>query len=139
MSKKIITAGFVVGAVNLVVGMLLSAIYNFLTPSVTGEYININLFRPWSDPLMSLFFFYPFILGMALSWVWDKTKKLFVGKNIFEDAYKFGLAYWLVAGLPGMFVTYSSFQVSLPMVLTWSLTGLIEAVVAGFILAKLNK
>ena len=78
------------------------------------------------------------ILGIVLAWIWDKTKSLVEGKTAIERAYKFGLAYWVIAGIPGMFITYSSFQVSLAMIVTWSFSGLVEAVVAGWIFAKKN-
>ena len=87
---------------------------------------------------MSLFFLYPFVLGFVLAWVWDKTKKLFEAKSEFERACKFGGAYWVIAGIPGMLITYSSFQVSLLMVLAWTISGFVEAVVAGFIFVKKN-
>ncbi|OGM20685.1 hypothetical protein A2771_02510 [Candidatus Woesebacteria bacterium RIFCSPHIGHO2_01_FULL_38_26b] len=136
--KKIVIPGFLAGVVNLIVGMLLSQIYSFIFPSIALEYINPALFRPWSDPLMSLIFLYPFVLGFVLAWVWDKTKKLFEAKSEFERACKFGGAYWVIAGIPGMLITYSSFQVSLLMVLAWTISGFVEAVVAGFIFVKKN-
>jgi hypothetical protein len=43
-----------------------------------------------------------------------------------------------VAAIPGMLMSYSSFPVSFVMILSWTLTGLVEAVLAGIILAKLN-
>lgn len=137
--KKIFVPGFVAGLVNLVVGVILSQFYNFVSPAIAGEYTNIALFRLWSDPLMSLFFLYPFVLGLVLAWVWDETRKLFEGKSAFERACKFGFAYWIAATVPGMFITYSSFQVSLGLVLSWTLTGLVEAIVAGWIFAKMMK
>ena len=136
--KKIVILGIMVGVINLIVGMVLSQLYNFVFPSLAAEYVNPNLFRPWSDPLMSLYFLYPFLLGLVLTWIWDKTKKLIEGKTGWERAYKFGLSYWIIAGLPGMLITYSSFYVSFLMILSWSISGLICAIVAGWIFAKKN-
>lgn len=137
--KKIIVPGIVAGLVNLVASFILSQVTNILWPSLSAEYINSAIFRPWSDPLMSLYFLYPFLLGFVLAWVWDKTHKLIAGKTDFDKAYKFGLSYWLVAGLPGMFITYSSFQVSLALVLSWTISGLVEGVLAGWVFARLIK
>ena len=108
--KKVVTSGFVAGLLILVVSLVLTPFYNFIFPSLTEEYVNVNLFRPWSDPLMSLYFFYPFLLGIVLSWVWQKTKKVIEGKTPLEKAKSFGFSYFLIAGLPGMFITYSVFQ-----------------------------
>ena len=139
MNKKVLVAGIIAGFANLVVGMVLNQIYNFLAPSLSQEYLNSALFRPWNDPLMSLYFAYPFVLGIVLAWFWNMTKALVKGNSEFEKAYKFGFVYWLIAGLPGMFITYSSFPVTFTMILAWSVSGLVEAVVAGFVFVKMLK
>ena len=138
MNQKIVTTGLLAGVVMLVVSLVLTPLYNFVFPSLAQEYTNTGLFRPWSDPLMSLYYAYPFLLGLVLAWIWNKTKKVIEGKTEFEKAKNFGLSYWLVAGLPGMLITYSSFQVSLTMVLVWSISGLVDAIIAGWVFAKRN-
>lgn len=136
--KKIIIPGIVAGVVLLVVSMGISAIFNALFPQINQEYMNPSIFRPWSDPLMTLYFAYPFLLGLVLAIVWDKAKSVVSGKTYVDKGFQFGLLYFIAAGIPGMFITYSSFQVSLLMVINWSIAGFIEAVVAGIILAKMN-
>jgi hypothetical protein len=136
--KKIVVSGLVTGVVIFVVSMALSQLINIVFPTLPKEYVNGKLFRPWTDPLMLLYFLYPFLLGLVLSWAWSKTKKIVCGKTIWKKGACFGLAYCLIASVPGMFITLSTFQVSLLMVLSWAVTGLVEAVVAGVILAKMN-
>ena len=138
MSKSMVVNGFIAGFSLLVVSLVLTPLLNFVFPGLQTEYMNEGLFRSWTDPLMSLYFAYPFLLGLVLAWIWQRTKKVIEGKSDFEKAKNFGLSYWLVAGLPGMFITYSSFQVSFAMVLTWSISGLAEAIVAGWVFAKRN-
>lgn len=133
--KKVLKSGFIIGIANLIIGMGLSWLMNFLSPSLALEYQNPSIFRPWSDPLMSLYFLYPFLLGLILAWIWEKIKPIFKDKDKTKIALNFGLAYFIVAGLPGMFITYSTFQVSLLLVLSWSLTGIIDAIAAGWILS----
>jgi len=82
---------------------------------------------------MSIFFAHPFILGIALAWVWDKIKG-----SISSDPKKFALGVFAIATIPGMVITYSSFQLSLAIVLSWTIMGLVNAYVAGLILAKMN-
>ena len=48
----------------------------------------------------------------------------------------FGVIYWLTT-LPGMLISFSSFQVSLTMVVSWSLAALVEGVLAGILCAKM--
>ena len=137
MNKKIVTIGLLAGVVMLITTMVLNWLFGVLFPSLEVEYKNSALFRPWSDPLMSYIFVHPFIVGIILSWVWDKTKGLFKERDIFWRCCQFAVTYWLIT-LPGMFVTYSTFPVSLVMVLSWSLSGLAQVVVAGLVFVKKN-
>jgi hypothetical protein len=136
MFKKIIGAGLLVGLINFLATTVVSKLFGVIFPAINAEYQNPNLFRPWSDPLMLLYFIYPFLLGVILAWFWNKTKTIF-GEDI-RGGIKFGFAYWIIAGIPGMFITYSSFQVSLTMVLSWTVSGLVAALLAGIIFSKLN-
>ena len=136
--KKIFTSGLLAGVSIFVVGIVLTPLLNLIFPSLSGEYANIGLFRPWDDPVMSLYYLYPFILGVVLAWAWDRTRKLLTGTNV-EKIKKFALGYWFVAGFPGMFITYASFQVSFSMVLAWSISGLVDAFVAAWVFSKRDK
>jgi hypothetical protein len=135
--KKIILPGIIVGIVTLILGMLISYLF-MLFPTVAADYQNTNIMRSWQDPLMSLFFLYPFVLGLALAWAWNKTKGLFKG-NIWKRGLNFGFAYLIIATIPGMLISYSSFPLSLMTIISWTVSGLINATAAGIILAKMNK
>lgn len=137
--KSTLIPGLITGVGLLVVGFVLSWITGLIFPSVQTEYETSGLFRPWSDPIMQLYFAYPFILGIVLAFVWDKLKAQVKGKNIISRGLNFGLTYFLVATIPGMFITYSSFYVSTALVLSWTINGLLEGVIAGIILAKVNR
>lgn len=136
--KKIIISGIVAGIAVLVLSMLWMNAYGMVFPAVAAEY-KTAMFRPWTDPLMTAFFAYPLILGLALAWAWSRTKSLFKQEEFWKRGTMFGLSVWLIATIPGMFVTYTSFVVSFPMVLEWTLGGLLYSVVSGIIFAKLNK
>lgn len=135
--KKILVPGLLAGVAVLVAQIVVSRVMAAFFPSINTELTNPNVFRSWSDPLMSLYFLYPFLFGLVLAWFWDKYKHAFEGSK-FAKIKKFALTYWLIAAIPGMFITYSSFQVSLILVLTWMLGGLVEAFVAAWILVKMN-
>jgi len=98
------------------------------------EYQNPNLFRANSDPLMLLFFAHPFLLALVLFWIWKKVKNIFGNNGL-----KFGFAYWIIAVIPGMFATYASMPYSFLMVLSWTISGLVQAIIAGLILSKFDK
>jgi hypothetical protein len=135
--KKIILPGLAVGLVNFLASMVVSKLFGVIFPSVSAEYQDPNLFRPWTDPLMLLFFVYPFLLGVILAWFWNKTKSIF-GDDV-KGGLRFGLTYWIISTIPGMFVTYTSMPYSLLMIISWLVSGLVTALLAGLILSKLNK
>lgn len=139
ITMKLVLQGLLVGVGIFVISIVISFLSQLIAPGITAEYTNQSLFRPWTDPLMSLYYVYPFILGIILSYVWDKTKKVIKGNGYYERGLRFGLWYWFASSIPGMFITFSSFQVSLPLVLSWSIGGFFEAIIAGVLLAKINK
>lgn len=128
--KKIVSSSLVAGIVMVITSMVVGQVFNSLFPTIMKEYNNPALFRPWSDPIMSLFFLYPFILAIVLSIVWKKTNKLFSGKTPAEKAIKFGVTYWALTNITGMLISYSTFPVSLLMIISWSISSLIT-VIAG--------
>lgn len=137
MTKKIILSGLLVGLINFIASMAVSKIFGVIFPVINAEYQNTNLFRPWSDPLMLLFFVYPFLMGIIFAWFWNKTKNIF-GENM-NGGINFGITYWIIASIPGMFITYSSMPYSLLMVISWLVEGLVGALLAGIILVKIDK
>lgn len=136
--KKVLIPGALAGAAMLVTGVLMGPFTHFFFPSVQAEYQNPAIFRPWSDPLMSLYFLQPLLVGLILAWVWDKTKGLFKKNDRCPKGLAFALIYWLTT-IPGMFMSLSSFPISFAMVVTWSLNILAQALVAGVILTKFNQ
>lgn len=137
--KKVILPGLAAGLAVLCLSLGFNFFFNLLFPALSAEYLNQSIFRPWSDPMMQLFFLHPFIMGLALAFVWDRTKNAINGKNALERGFYFGGFIFLVATIPGMFVTFSSFQVSPGLVLSWTLSGLLQVITGSLILAKLNK
>lgn len=136
--KKVILSGLVAGAAMLVVGLGVGYLLMLVFPGLQAEYENTSLFRSWEDPIMSLYFAYPFVTGLILAWVWNKVKKVFAGKAWAKRGLSFGFAYWVVT-IPGMLISYASFPLSLLMVVSWTISGLLQALCAGPILAAMNK
>jgi hypothetical protein len=134
--RKVLITGIIAGVAMLIVGMIVSQLINLAFPALITEY-KATLFRPWDDPLMSLYFAHPFVLGLALAFIWDRVKGLLSGGPM-KRATNFALAYFIVATIPGMLISYSSFPLSILMILSWSLSSLLQAWTAGLVLAKLN-
>jgi hypothetical protein len=135
--KKIILPGIVAGIVILILGMAINNLF-MLIPSVNADYNNFNIMRSWQDPLMLLFFIYPFVLGIALAWMWNISKGLFKG-SAWKRGTNFGWTYFIIATIPGMLISYISFPISLLTIISWAVSSLISAIAAGWIFAKMNK
>jgi hypothetical protein len=133
--KKILTSGFIAG----IVLFILSYGGLFLTIKFFPE-----LFVMYNNPLFNsdgsrdvLFYLHAFIISFALSWFWERFKGLFHGPFILRGL-EFGSVYALVALLPVMWITFSSLDITVIMVVSWFLYGLLQAVIAGILFAKLN-
>ncbi len=137
--KKIVLSSSVAGIVMVVSSMIVGQVLSSLFPVLAKEYNNPSLFRPWSDPLMSLFFLYPFILAIILSIVWEKTNKLFSGNTPTEKAFKFALTYWVLTNITGMLISYSTFPVSFLMIASWSISSLTTVMAGVFVIVRMSK
>ncbi len=133
--KKIILSGFIAGLILFIgsYGSLYLAVRYF--PNLFAEYNN-PLFN--SDGTRDiLFYLHAFIISFALSWFWDRFKSLFHGSFLVRGL-EFGFVYSIVALLPVMWITFSALDITVPMVLSWFAYGLIQAIIAGIVFAKVN-
>jgi hypothetical protein len=103
-----------------------------------------SLFIEYNNPLFNsdgsrdvLFYLHAFIFSFALAWFWDRFKGLFGGPFVLRGL-EFGLVYSIVALLPVMWITFSALDITVPMVSSWFVYGLAQAIVAGVIFAKTN-
>jgi len=120
-----------VGIIMLIISMALSMLLTMTFPSLQAEY-ETPAFRPWDDPLMSLFFLYPIVLGIVLTYLWFKTR------SSWKNGLDFGIAFGILMSVPMFIVNYSSFNFSLLMVGSWTVFGFINVLVAGMVLEKLG-
>lgn len=104
-------------------------------PSVFVEYNNPLFNSDGSRDL--LFYLHAFIISFALSWFWDRFKGLFQGPFLIRGL-EFGLVYSIVALLPVMWITFSALDITVSMVLSWFIYGLMQAIAAGIVFAKAN-
>jgi hypothetical protein len=128
--------GLIAGLAIFVVGMALNFGLEMTIPAYAKEYQS-SLFRPWQDPLMMAFLAYPFILGIVSAYLWSLVGKGFTGDWI-RKAFNFAMLYFIVATIPGMYITLTTFNVSYLMVAVWTITGFVEVFIAGLVFAKLK-
>lgn len=137
MRRVILKRGLIAGIAALVVGFGLNWLAGIVFPSITQEYQNTAIFRPWTDPLMMIYFAYPFILGIVLAYLWSVLQKQLSGDST-NKAFQFAKLYFVIATIPGMFISYTSFQVSFLMILSWTASGFLQAFVAGLVFTRIK-
>ena len=127
---------------GLIAGLLLLAI-NF-----AGLYITINYFPGLAEQYFSpvfdmtgykgvLYVLHPFIVSFALAWFWRRFKELFRG-SFWLRGLEVGLVYGAVAVLPSMWIIFTAFDISVSIVFSWFLYGILQGVVVGIIYAKIS-
>lgn len=125
------------GGLMLITGLATSRLANTISPTLEVEYHNPALFRSGNDPLMQLYWLAPFVTALILLRVWNATKTLINSAFFMVRGVSFAFNYWMVT-LPGMLMSYSSFPLSFGIVLTWTIAGLAQALVAGMVFARLQ-
>lgn len=133
--KKIIFPGLVAGVILLILSIFGLYINIWFFPDLAMQYFQPT-FNEQSSRIM-LYFIHPFIIAMALSWFWNRTKSKLTGSFI-SRGIEFGIIYSLMATLPSMWLVFSSITVSLTMVITWFVLGVLQAIVAGLVCEKMN-
>jgi hypothetical protein len=133
--KKIFISGLITGCILFVVsyGSLYLAVKFF--PFVFTGYFNPLFNSDGSRDI--LFYLHAFIFSFALSWFWERFKGLFRGMFMVRGI-EFGFVYAMIALLPVMWISFSALDITISMVVSWFAYGLIQAIVAGMVLAKIN-
>jgi hypothetical protein len=133
--KKILITGLMAGCILFIL-------------SYGGLFLGVRffpgLFVAYNNPLFNsdgsrdvLFYMHAFIISFALSWFWDRFKSLFKGSFVMRGL-EFGFVYSIIALLPVMWISFSSLDITVTMVLSWFLYGLAQAIIAGLVFAKVN-
>jgi hypothetical protein len=134
--KKIILSGIVATVAIFLIGMVVELLIFYFWGEVS---VDAGVVRPMQDPIASLYYVYPLILGFMMAIAWNKIKIAYVGKSTLRRGLCFGLGFWLVALFPYMFITYVTFQISLALIMRWFVIGLMQLLGAGIVLSKLNQ
>ena len=133
--KKILLSGLITGCILFMLsyGGLFLAVRFF--PSLFVEYNNPLFNSNGSRDV--LFYLHAFIISFALSWFWARFKEMFKGGFIIRGL-EFGFVYSIIALLPVMWISFSSLDITVTMVLSWFAYGLVQAIIAGIVFAKIN-
>ena len=133
--KKLILSWLIASMVILLLSVSGLYLTIWLFPGLAAQYFD-PAFDTQSSRIM-LYFIHPFVVSLALAWFWTRCKSILRG-SFLTRGIEFGLIYTLVAIFPVMWLIYSAIHVSLPMVATWFLSGLLQGVVCGLLFEKIN-
>ena len=133
--KRIISSGLIAGVVLLILSVLALYATIWFFPTLASQYYD-PAFDNQSGRYL-IYYAHPFVIALALAWFWDRFKGTLKGSYLTRGI-EFGLIYALVAIFPVLWLTYSALAVSLAMVGTWLVFGLLQGVVAGLLFEKFN-
>lgn len=133
--KRIISSGLIAGVVLLILSVLALYATIWFFPTLASQYYD-PAFDNQSGRYL-IYYAHPFVIAMALAWFWDRFKGALKGSYLTRGI-EFGLIYALIAIFPVLWLTYSALAVSLAMVGTWLVFGLLQGVVAGLLFEKFN-
>jgi uncharacterized membrane protein len=133
--KKILKTGLIAGCILFIIsyGGLFLAVRFF--PGLFVEYNNPLFNSDGSRDV--LFYLHAFIISFALSWFWDRFKGSFKGGFV-KRGLEFGVVYAIIALVPVMWISFSSLDITVTIVLTWLLYGTTQAIIAGLIFARID-
>jgi len=102
--KKILIGGIAGGILLFVAQFAFSTVGNLIAPY---DVFAIGGMRARDDPLMLLFFAYPFILSFTSATAFDRVRAALKGSRC-GTGLTYGLILFLLVTIPGMFVIFSS-------------------------------
>jgi len=136
--KKILVPGLAAGIAMFVVMMAISMVFAVVFPELNTEY-NSAVFRSIGDPLSYYMFLHPILVGLLLAIVWQNTQGIMKEKKPGKKGTMFGFYIWLILGIPGMLMSLSSFNLSVLIVLSWTVSILFQYLTAGIVFAYMDK
>lgn len=133
--KKVIIPGITAGVVLLITSIVGLYFTIWFLPNIAMQYFN-PAFGDQSGKY-AIYLLHPFVVGLALAWFWSKIK-FFIGGSYLSRSIEFGAIYMVVAIFPFMLLLYSSIDVSISMLATWFVFGVVQGFISGLIFGKMN-
>ncbi|MDD1703272.1 MAG: hypothetical protein LUQ31_09865 [Methanoregula sp.] len=134
--KKICTGGIAGGAILLVLVTIFSAVSTLIAPY---NIATLGGMRAMNDPVMLLYFLYPFVFAFAAAGVFDIIKSSLTGKNCRDKGLMFGALLFTLVTIPSVFVMASSMDYPVGFYLAQVLEGIIGYPVLGMLFTRVWK
>lgn len=134
-AKNITVAGIAGGIILLIAMFLFGMIAGIIAPF---DMATLGGMRAPNDPVMSLFFFYPFVLSFAAAVLFDFIRDSLKG-TVFNKGIMFGLLLFLLETIPSMFIIFTTMTYPIGFHISSFLTGIIAYPVIGITFTKIWK
>jgi hypothetical protein len=102
--KNIAVSVIIAEIVILILMVVINGIVNRVIPSVLSKY---GAMRSAEDPVMMLFFFYPFVVAFAAPIIFDVVKGCLKGTSV-QKGLMFGALLLVVMTIPSLYVMITS-------------------------------
>src|SRR3989338_311219 len=133
--KKLVLSGIAGGVVFYILSTIGVAIIQAFAPF---SYLELPGMRQITDPILLLFFLYPFVLSFAMAIVYQKFEPSLSG-NFLEKGKKFGMMMWLVSSLPSAFIVYTSMNYPVGFTVENFFASFFYMIAVGITIAKLSE
>ena len=132
--KNIVISAVAGGVVFLVVALLADYISVLISPY---SIMDIGGMRSMDDPVMALYFLYPFVFALTSAVVFDFVRDSIKGESTFHRGAMFGLFLFLLITIPEFFLLYSSMTYPVGFYISMFLTGIIAYPLMGMVYVKI--
>ncbi|MDD1657272.1 MAG: hypothetical protein LUQ41_02295 [Methanomicrobiales archaeon] len=129
--KKILIATLAGGLLLTLCEVIFGQVANAVAPY---DIFAIGGMRSPTDPVMLLFFAYPFVLAFTSSLVFDTVEKA-LDRQLLRKGIAFGVILLLLVTIPSLFVIFSSMGYPLGFYIANILTGIIGFPLLGYLFA----
>ena len=130
--KQVLISGVIVGFVIESVDIVFNWLIQFIWPY---NVLELGGMRTLDDPVMFLFFVYPWVLGFALAYVFLYFEKTLEGDYIVKGL-KFGFLMWVVISIPTAFLMFSSMNYPIGFTINSVVPPLVYMILSGIAIAK---
>jgi hypothetical protein len=136
-TSNFVKPGLFAGIIMLLVMLIVMNGLVIIFPQIEQEY-STHVYRNCDDILFLLLFLHPFLLGLIISWTWNLTSIIMKGDEL-TKVVNFTFAYIMIAQIPGLFLMYSFMNVSLLMIMSWLMNGLLQVLCGSFVISKMTR
>ena len=132
-AKFIVTGGIAAGFLLLILMMVSGYLVNMVMPADISQYGGM---RAMNDPVMNLFYLYPFVIAFAAAVVFDCIRDCLKGDQI-RKGLMFGGLLLIIMTIPSLYVMITSMTWPLDFYVSTGIWEIISFPLMGVLFAKI--